>query len=103
MFSMAPAAGRRLWEMADNVRGILAIEWLTACQGLDFRAGLASSPILEKARHILREKVTHYDKDRFFSPDIETAIQLLAEQQLSALLPAGTILSNGNILKNHIN
>ncbi|MDX7999565.1 histidine ammonia-lyase [Xenorhabdus sp. Reich] len=92
--SMAPAAGRRLWEMADNVRGILAIEWLTACQGMDFRHGLRSSPILEKARHILRNKVAHYDKDRFFAPDIDEAIQLLAEQQLSALLPAGKILEN---------
>ncbi|MBD2785887.1 histidine ammonia-lyase [Xenorhabdus sp. DI] len=91
--SMAPAAGRRLWEMADNVRGILAIEWLTACQGMDFRHGLKSSPVLEKARHILRNKVAHYDKDRFFAPDIDAAIQLLAEQQLSALLPA-------NILEN---
>ncbi|MDX7988434.1 histidine ammonia-lyase [Xenorhabdus sp. 12] len=92
--SMAPAAGRRLWEMADNVRGILAIEWLTASQGMDFRHGLQSSPILEKARHILREKVAHYDKDRFFAPDIDEAIQLLAKQQLSALLPAGKILAN---------
>lgn len=85
--SMAPAAGRRLWEMADNVRGILAIEWLTACQGMDFRDGLKSSPILEKARHILRDKVAYYDKDRFFAPDIDAAIQLLIAQQLSALLP----------------
>ena len=30
--SMAPAAGRRLWSMADNVRGILAVEWLAACR-----------------------------------------------------------------------
>ncbi|CDH21293.1 histidine ammonia-lyase [Xenorhabdus bovienii] len=92
--SMAPAAGRRLWEMADNVRGILAIEWLTACQGMDFRDGLKSSPILEKARHILRDKVAYYDKDRFFAPDIDAAIQLLIAQQLSALLPTGKILRN---------
>ncbi|CDH05819.1 Histidine ammonia-lyase (Histidase) [Xenorhabdus bovienii str. oregonense] len=92
--SMAPAAGRRLWEMADNVRGILAIEWLTACQGMDFRDGLKSSPILEKARHILRNKVAYYDKDRFFAPDIDAAIQLLIAQQLSALLPTGKILRN---------
>ena len=31
--SMAPAAGRRLWEMAANTRGVLAVEWLAACQG----------------------------------------------------------------------
>lgn len=32
--SMAPAAGRRLWEMAANTRGVLAVEWLAACQAL---------------------------------------------------------------------
>lgn len=32
--SMAPAAGRRLWEMAANTRGVIAVEWLAACQGL---------------------------------------------------------------------
>jgi len=35
--SMAPAAGKRLWDMAENVRGVLAVEWLAACQGLDLR------------------------------------------------------------------
>ncbi|OCQ51293.1 Histidine ammonia-lyase [Photorhabdus australis subsp. thailandensis] len=94
--SMAPAAGRRLWEMADNTRGILAIEWLSACQGIDFRNGLKSSPILEKARRILREKVDYYDQDRFFAPDIAAAVQLLAEQHLSSLLPAGQILQTKN-------
>jgi histidine ammonia-lyase len=42
--SMAPAAGKRLWEMAENVRGVLAVEWLAACQGLDLRDGLKTSP-----------------------------------------------------------
>lgn len=91
--SMAPAAGRRLWEMADNVRGILAIEWLSACQGLDFRQGLKSSPTLEKARHLLRSHVAFYDKDRFFAPDIEVAIQLLAERHLVSLLPSSMLPS----------
>ncbi|WP_445375208.1 histidine ammonia-lyase [Photorhabdus tasmaniensis] len=94
--SMAPAAGRRLWEMAENTQGILAIEWLSACQGIDFRNGLKSSPILEKARHILREKVNYYDQDRFFAPDIAAAVQLLVEQHLSSLLPAGQILQTKN-------
>ncbi|NHB93277.1 histidine ammonia-lyase [Photorhabdus cinerea] len=94
--SMAPAAGRRLWEMAENTRGILAIEWLSACQGIDFRNGLKSSPVLEKARRILREKVDYYDQDRFFAPDIAAAVQLLAEQHLSSLLPSGQILQIKN-------
>jgi len=85
---MAPAAGKRLWEMAENVRGILAVEWLAACQGLDFRDGLKSSPKLEQARTALRSKVPFYDKDRFFAPDIEAAMQLLASNCLNTLVPA---------------
>ena len=86
--SMAPAAGRRLWEMAGNTRGVLAVEWLAACQGADLRDGLTSSPLLELARHILREQVAHYDDDRYFAPDIEAAITLLSQRSLVGLLPA---------------
>lgn len=86
--SMAPAAGRRLWAMADNTRGVLAVEWLAAVQGLDMREGLTASPLLEQARTLLRARVPHYDQDRFFAPDIECAIALLAGRQLMGLLPA---------------
>ncbi|MBF8224386.1 histidine ammonia-lyase [Halomonas sp. 328] len=96
--SMAPAAGKRLWEMAANVRGILAIEWLAACQGLDLRTDadgrrLTTSESLEGARTTLRERVGHYDKDRFFAPDIEAATELLASRALSPLVPAGMLPS----------
>ncbi|HCH39716.1 MAG TPA: histidine ammonia-lyase [Enterobacter sp.] len=86
--SMAPAAGRRLWEMTGNTRGVLAVEWLAAAQGCDLRDGLTSSPLLEQARHILREQVAHYDDDRFFAPDIDAAMDLLKKGCLAAMLPA---------------
>ncbi len=86
--SMAPRAGKRLWEMAENVRNILAIEWLAACQGLDLRKGLRTSAILEPARQLLRQHVTYYDKDRFFAPDIEVASQLIAQRHMNELMPA---------------
>lgn len=92
--SMAPAAGKRLWEMADNVRGILAIEWLAASQGIDMRHGLTTTPALEEARQALRARVAHYDEDRFFAPDIEAASELLAKRTLSRLVP-------GDLLPSH--
>ncbi|OZI67979.1 histidine ammonia-lyase [Bordetella genomosp. 1] len=85
--SMAPNAGKRLWAMAENVRGILAIEWLGACQGLDFRAGLKTSPRLEAVRALLREAVPFYQEDRFFAPDIDAAGTLLASGRLRELMP----------------
>jgi histidine ammonia-lyase len=52
--SMAAFAARRLTEMADNTAGILAIELLAACQGLDFRKPLKTSERLEKAKEIIQ-------------------------------------------------
>ena len=69
--SMATFAARRLLEMADNTAGILAIELLAACQGVDFRAPLKTSPLLELAKKRLRREVPFYDQDRYFAPDIE--------------------------------
>src|SRR5699024_198340 len=91
--SMAPNAGIRLWSMAANTRGVLAVEWLATCQGLDFRDGLKSTERLEQARQLLRSHVPYYDKDRFFAPDIEAARALLEERVLSQFMPAGTLPS----------
>ncbi len=67
---------------------VLAVEWLAAAQGLDMREGLTTSPLLEEARHLLRERVPHYTQDRYFAPDIDNAIALLAARHLTRLLPA---------------
>ncbi len=91
--SMAPAAGKRLWEMAENVCGILAIEWLGACQGLDMRQGLTTTQPLEQARQLLRARVSHYKQDRFFAPDIEAASELIRERTLSPLAHPHTLPS----------
>lgn len=81
--SMATFAGRRLRDIFDNVAGILAIEWLAACQGLDFRRPLVTSENLQPIKALLRSKVSFYDKDRYFSPDIEAAKQLITSHALS--------------------
>ncbi|MBX2858451.1 MAG: histidine ammonia-lyase [Cellvibrionaceae bacterium] len=81
--SMAAFAGRRLRDIFENVSGILAIEWLAACQGIDFRAPLTSSPCLEAVKALLRRHVTYYDKDRYFAPDIQAAQALITSLQLS--------------------
>ncbi len=91
--SMATFAGRRLAQMVENVAGILAIELLAACQGVDFRAPLKTSAPLEEAKQLLRDEVPFYDQDRYFAPDIEKATLLVRSGELnrfvgSALLPS---------------
>lgn len=80
--SMATFAGRRLRDIFDNVAGILAIEWLAAAQGLDFRQPLQTSTPLQPVKALLRNKVSFYDKDRYFAPDIENAKRLIKECNL---------------------
>ncbi len=84
--SMATFAGRRLWDMAENTAGVLAIELLAACQGLDFRSPLKTSQPLERARAILRRKVPFYDHDRYFAPDIEKATKIIQSGVLNTLM-----------------
>lgn len=68
--SMATYAARRLLPMVENTAGIVAIELLTACQGIDFLKPLKTSPVLENVHHLIRKSVSFYEKDRYFAPDI---------------------------------
>ena len=87
--SMATFAARRLRAMQRNTTAILAIEWLAACQGLDFLAPLKSSATLERAKALLRREVPFYERDRYFAPDIERAVALIRAGALdSFVLPA---------------
>jgi histidine ammonia-lyase len=87
--SMSTFAARRLLPMANNVRGVLAIELLAAAQGLEFRRPLQSSPPIERAHALLRRRVAFYDRDRYFAPDIASAREVIAEREFLALVPEG--------------
>jgi histidine ammonia-lyase len=80
--SMATFAARRLVDMANNTQGVLAVEWLSASQGLEFRKPLHACEQVEHAKALLRQHVSYYDKDRYFAPDIEAANRLLSEGKL---------------------
>ena len=93
--SMAAHGARRLLGMAENLRGVLAIEWLAAVQGCDFHAGLASSAVLETLRAELRAKVPTLGEDRYFHPDIEAARALIAEGAVVRLVAVSGIVLPG--------
>ncbi|RLB73159.1 MAG: histidine ammonia-lyase [Deltaproteobacteria bacterium] len=91
--SMATFAARRLGEMADNSAGILAIELLAGCQGVDFRAPLKTSALLEQAKQCLRDEVPFYAQDRYFAPDIEKAKSLVQSGLFAKFINAEVLLS----------
>ncbi|MGE0029900.1 MAG: histidine ammonia-lyase [Steroidobacteraceae bacterium] len=87
--SMATFAARRLHAMAENTRGVIAIELLAAAQGIDFRRPMKTSTVLETAHALLRKRVAFYDHDRHFAPDIAAAKSVIASEELLSLVPSG--------------
>ncbi|MDX2496111.1 MAG: histidine ammonia-lyase, partial [Desulfuromusa sp.] len=73
--------------------GILAIELLAACQGVDFRAPLKTSDLQEQAKQILRDEVPFYNQDRYFAPDIEKAIKLIQSGRFTHFVSTAIIFS----------
>ena len=82
--SMATFAARRLGPMCDNLRTILAVEYLAAAQGIDFHKPLETSAPLRGVHALLRARVPFLERDRFFAPDIAAAEALLEAPDLAA-------------------
>jgi histidine ammonia-lyase len=85
--SMGMAAARRIQPMLANLRNVLAIELLAACQGLDLLAPLRTGPEAQKAYDLLRAVSKKVDVDRSLSRDIEAVAARIAADEFSKLLP----------------
>lgn len=77
--SMGMGAARRLRPMLDNLRHILAIELLSACQGIDLLAPLRTGVKAEKARELVRSVSATLTRDRSLAPDIAAVARLIAD------------------------
>lgn len=80
--SMGVTAARKTKEVAKNLAYILAIEFLTAGQALEFRRPLKTSAALEAAHARLRRDVPPYENDRAQYPDIEAANKIVGSGEL---------------------
>jgi histidine ammonia-lyase len=75
--SMGSISGRKAIQVATNVKNILAIEFLCACQALDFAVPYKPHPILQGIRDLVRSKIPFATKDRNFGADINAVIRLV--------------------------
>ncbi len=80
--SMGPAAARQAAQVVANVRRILAIEVIAACQGLEFLKPLVSSPPLDAVHRFVRTKIAPYDTDRLLAPEIEAVAEWVRRGEL---------------------
>ncbi|PZM16202.1 histidine ammonia-lyase [Rhizobium tubonense] len=89
--SMACHGARRLLQMTENLFGIVGIEALTAAQGVEFRAPLATSPELTKAIAAIRAVVATLDEDRYMANDLKAASDLVSSGVLNAAISSGIL------------
>jgi histidine ammonia-lyase len=73
------ASARKLRRSVDSLRRVLAVELVCASAGLDLRAPLAPSPATAAALAVVRGGVPGPGPDRWLSPDLQHAEQLLAD------------------------
>ena len=83
--SMATFAARRLGAMNTNTSNILAVELLAASEGIEFHRPLRTSPALEKAHAMLRERVSRFDRDRLMAPGIAESATLISSRAFEPL------------------
>jgi histidine ammonia-lyase len=80
---MAMWAARKARMILENVRNVLAIEFLAGAQALDFTKLLPGRGV-QAARARLRDEIPHLARDRYLAKDIERAATLLREGSLLA-------------------
>jgi len=77
--SMAAHGARRLKRMNDNLNVIIGVELMCAAQGVEFRAPLITSPVLQGAVDLIRTEIATLTDDRFMAGDLAKAAALVAE------------------------
>jgi histidine ammonia-lyase len=84
--SMGMGAARRIQPMLGNLRNVLAIELLAACQGIDLLAPLCTGTQSAKAQAIVRSESKMVEADRSLARDIRAVEQRIAAGDFSAIL-----------------
>jgi histidine ammonia-lyase len=84
--SMGMGAARRIEPMLANLRNIITIELLAACQGIDLLAPLRTGAEARGAYEIVRSLSKTVDADRSLARDIEAVARSIAEGSFSKLL-----------------
>jgi histidine ammonia-lyase len=84
--SMGMGAARRIHPMLVNLRNVLAIELLAACQGIDLLAPLATGAQAAKAQAIVRAESKMVEADRSLAPDIREVEKRIAAGDFSKIL-----------------
>ena len=81
--SMGTIAARKAGEILKNARNVIAMELLSACQGVDLRENADKlGNGTKKAYEEIRKVVSYYDKDRVMNVDINAVEELIKSNKI---------------------
>jgi len=74
--------------MLANLRNVLAIEFLAACQGIEFLTPLRTGTHSQKALELVRSVSIAVDRNRSLAADIAAVSRLIAQGEFQQVLQA---------------
>lgn len=87
--SMGSISALKLLSVLRNVEHVLAVEYLTASQALDFRAPLKPGRGVLLAHDLLRGQIGHADRDYEVRNDLDVCADILRNGKLSSHVETG--------------
>ena len=87
--SMGSISALKLLSVLRNVERVLAVEFLTAAQALDFRAPLKPGRGVLIAHELLRSQISHAQKDYEVRNDLDLCAKILRRGELAMGVEAG--------------
>ncbi len=75
--SMGSIASQKCWRILKNAQTVIAIEMMTAAQGIDFHKPLKCGKGTNAAYQTIRKQIPHLDEDRVLHDDIQKALKLV--------------------------
>ncbi|RYD82670.1 MAG: histidine ammonia-lyase, partial [Sphingobacteriales bacterium] len=77
--SMGSNAATATYRVIENLKHILAIEWLNAAQAIEFRRPMRTSTLLENLLAEYRKEVSFIQNDRILHDDIVKTVKFMSE------------------------
>jgi histidine ammonia-lyase len=79
--SMGSIGARKFFNVTENVKNIIAIEFLCAAQGLDFLLPLKSGRGVSAAHQFIRKGSKHISEDGILNLEIETMKRIITDEK----------------------
>ncbi|MBR9978029.1 MAG: histidine ammonia-lyase [Bacteroidetes bacterium] len=80
--SMGSIGARKAWQIMKNAEHVLAVEFMTAAQALDFHAPMTMGAGTREAHRLLRASVPHLDADRLMFGDLGASAELVRKNSI---------------------